>query len=219
MPDTPSIAPTPPASARRGVSAWWRALAIFLLVTLFIAWATSASMVEQLKAQIAHLQTKVAAVAQVQYLSVLLDDRHMPALLVTADTQGSVLQLQRLNEVREGREDSMQLWALDGDKPPRSLGVIASTYKTLQLPAPATALAGVQELAISVEDKGGAAEGRGPRLPYLFKGGLVKKALCAPALGRFAGGKGTQPVGRKRVCWILWDWSRDGARGQRLHRG
>ena len=97
--------------------------------------------------------------------------------LVTADTQGSVLQLQRLNEVREGREDSMQLWALDGDKPPRSLGVIASTYKTLQLPAPATALAGVQELAISVEDKGGAAEGRGPRLPYLFKGGLVKKAL------------------------------------------
>ena len=105
---------------------------------------------------------KVAAVAQVQYLSVLLDDRHMPALLVTADTQGSVLQLQRLNEVREGREDSMQLWALDGDKPPRSLGVIASTYKTLQLPAPATALAGVQELAISVEDKGGAAVGRGP---------------------------------------------------------
>lgn len=177
MPDTPSIAPKPPASARRGVSGWWRALAIFLLVTLFIAWATSASMVEQLKAQIAHLQTKVAAVAQVQYLSVLLDDRHMPALLVTADTQGSVLQLQRLNEVREGREDSMQLWALDGDKPPRSLGVIASTYKTLQLPAPATALAGVQELAISVEDKGGAAEGHGPRLPYLFKGGLVKKAL------------------------------------------
>ena len=177
MPDTPPIAPTPPASARRGVSAWWRALAIFLLVTLFIAWATSASMVEQLKAQIAHLQTKVAAVAQVQYLSVLLDDRHMPALLVTADTQGSVLQLQRLNEVREGREDSMQLWALDGDKPPRSLGVIASTYKTLQLPAPAAALAGVQELAISVEDKVGAAEGHGPRLPYLFKGGLVKKAL------------------------------------------
>ncbi|OYZ44317.1 MAG: hypothetical protein B7Y20_11645 [Acidovorax sp. 16-64-162] len=91
--------------------------------------------------------------------------------LVTADTQGSVLQLQRLNDVREGREDSMQLWALDGDKPPRSLGVIASPYKTLQLPAAATALAGVQELAISVEDK------RGPRLPYLFKGGLVKKAL------------------------------------------
>ena len=57
------------------------------------------------------------------------------------------------------------------------MGVIASTFITVQLPAPATALAGVQELAISVEDKVGAAEGHGPRLPYLFKGGLVKKAL------------------------------------------
>lgn len=178
MPDTPSIVPRPPAPARRGVNAWWRALAIFLMVVLLIAWAASASMVEQLKAQIAHLQAKVTVQAQVQYLSVLLDDKQLPALLVTADAQGSVLQLQRLNEVSEGREDSMQLWALDGDKPPRSLGVIASTYKTLQLPAPTAALAGVHELAISVEDKGGAAEGRGgPRLPYLFKGWLVKKAL------------------------------------------
>jgi hypothetical protein len=55
------------------------------------------------------------------------------------------------------------------------LGVISSTYKTLQLPTPAATLAGVQELAISVEDKGGAAEGRGPRLPYLFKAGWSKR--------------------------------------------
>lgn len=177
MPDSPSITPTSTTPARRAVSAWWRALAIFLMVTLFIAWAASASMLEQLKAQITHLQAKVNGVAQVQYLSVLFDDKKLPALLVTADVQGSVLQLQRLNEVREGREDSMQLWALEGDKPPRSLGVVTSTYKTLQLPASAAALAGVQELAISVEDKGGAAEGQGPRLPYLFKGALVKKAL------------------------------------------
>ena len=177
MPDTPSIPPTSPTPARRAVSAWWRALAIFLLLALFIAWAASASMVEQLKAQITHLQAKVTGVVQVQYLSVLLDRQQQPALLVTADVQGTVLQLQRLNEVREGREDSMQLWALQADKPPRSLGVIASAFKTLQLPAPTAALAGVQALAISVEDKGGAAEGRGPRLPYLFQGGLVQKAL------------------------------------------
>ena len=50
MPDTPSIPPTSPTPARRAVSAWWRALAIFLLLALFIAWAASASMVEQLKA-------------------------------------------------------------------------------------------------------------------------------------------------------------------------
>lgn len=177
MPDTPTTAPTSSTPACRGVSAWWRALAIFLMVVALIAWAASASMLEQLKAQIAHLQAKVSAVAQVQYLSVLLDDKQLPALLVTADVQGSVLQLQRLNEVREGRDDSMQLWALEGDKPPRSLGVVTSAYQTLQLTTATAALAGVQELAISVEDKGGVAEERGPRLPYLFKGALVKKAL------------------------------------------
>ncbi|WP_157764952.1 hypothetical protein [Acidovorax delafieldii] len=55
--------------------------------------------------------------------------------------------------------------------------MIASAYKTLQLPAASAALDGVAELAISVEDPGGAAQGHGPRLPYLFKGALVKKAL------------------------------------------
>lgn len=177
MPDTPTTASTSTTPVRPGVSAWWRALAIALVVVVFIAWATSASMFEQLKAQVAHLQSKVSGVAQVQYLSVLLDEQQQPALLVTADVQGSVLQLQRLNEVREGRDDSMQLWALEGDKPPRSLGVVTSTYKTVQLPAATAALAGVQALAISVEDKGGVAQARGPRLPYLFKGALVKKAL------------------------------------------
>ncbi|WP_051248838.1 anti-sigma factor [Acidovorax sp. JHL-9] len=177
MPDSPSTALASSTPTRRGVSAWWRALAISLMVLALIAWAASASMLEQLKAQIAHLQSKVSVVAQVQYLSVLLDGQQLPALLVTADVQGSMLQLQRLNEVREGRDDSMQLWALEGDKPPRSLGVVTSAYQTLQLPTATAALAGVQELAISVEDKGGVAEARGPRLPYLFRGALVKKAL------------------------------------------
>jgi hypothetical protein len=104
-------------------------------------------MVEQLKAQIGHLQAKVAAVPQIRHLAVLLDDQQQAAMLVTMDPQTSLLQLQRLNEVKEGREDSMQLWALDGDKPPRSLGVIESKYKTLQLPAKEAALAGVGELA------------------------------------------------------------------------
>lgn len=168
---------TSPARASRRVSPWWRALAIFLLLVLLLGWAASASMIEQLKAQIGHLQAKVAAVPQIRHLAVLLDDQQQPAMLVTMDPQTSLLQLQRLNEVKEGREDSMQLWALDGDKPPRSLGVIESKYKTLQLPAKEAALAGVGQLAISVEAKGGVPEAQGPRLPWLFKGALVHKAI------------------------------------------
>ena len=98
-------------------------------------------------------------------------------MLATFDPQERTLQLQRLNTVKEGREDTLQLWALVPGAPPRSLGVLYSAGKTHQLPASDAALATVSQLAISVEDKGGAATDRGPRLPYLFSGALVQKAL------------------------------------------
>jgi len=141
---------TPRSPASRRVSPWWRALAIVLLLALMLGWAASASLYEQLKAQVGHLQTKVANVPQIRHIAVLLDDKGAAAMLVTMDPQTGVLQLQRLNEVKEGREDSMQLWAVKDGQPPRSLGVIESKFKTLQLPAQEAALAGVTELAISV---------------------------------------------------------------------
>jgi len=79
--------------------------------------------------------------------------------------------------VKEGREDTMQLWAVTPGQAPRSLGVLAASGKTHQVPVTETALAPASQLAISVEDKGGVPEGRGPRLPYLFTGALVQKAL------------------------------------------
>ena len=166
-----------PAPASRRVSPWWRALAIFLLLVLLLGWAASASMVEQLKAQIGHLQAKVANVPQIRHIAVLLDDQGAAAMLVTMDPQAGVLQLQRLNEVKEGREDSMQLWAVKDGQAPRSLGVIESKFKTLQLPAKEAALGGVTQLAISVENKGGVPESAGPRLPYLFQGWWIQKAI------------------------------------------
>jgi anti-sigma-K factor RskA len=170
-------APEAPAPVFRRVSSWWRALAIFLVLVMLLGWAAGASMVEQLKAQITHLQGRVATVPQIRHISVLLDDQGTAAMLVTMDPKAGVMQLQRLNEVKEGREDSMQLWAVQAGQAPRSLGVIGSKFKTLQLPAQANALDGMTELAISVEDKGGVAESQGPRLPWLFKGALVQKAI------------------------------------------
>ena len=170
---TPDI-PAPPS---RRVSSWWRALAIFLLLVMLLGWAAGASMIEQLKAQITHLQGRVATVPQIRHIAVLLDDQAAPAMLVTMDPKAGVLQLQRLNEVKEGREDSMQLWAVTAGQAPRSLGVIESKFKTLQLPAQEAALDGVTELAISVENKGGVPQAQGPRLPWLFKGALVLKAI------------------------------------------
>lgn len=155
----------------------WRAATIVCLLLIAIGSATGMSMYEQLMAQIRHLQTKLTTTAQIKYIAVLQDAQQAPALLITLNTQDAALQLQRLNSVAAGPEDSMQLWALPANGQPRSLGVLESAGKTLRLAANDKTLADVAELAISVENKGGAEPGRGPRLPYLFKGAVVQKAL------------------------------------------
>ena len=168
--------PLEPA-ARPRTSKLWLGISVVLALVLLLGAATTASMLEQLKAQIVHLQERLLVTPQVRYVSVLLDAQELPALLVTMDPQAGVLQLQRLNEVKEGREDSMQLCALAAGQAPRSLGVIQSKFKTLQLPAKEAQLTGVTKLAISVENKGGVPEAVGPRLPYLFQGWLIQKAI------------------------------------------
>ena len=120
---------------RRGVSGWWRAATIFCLILLAVALATGMSMFEQFKAQIQHVQGKLKDTGQVKYIAVLQDEKQAPAMLVTMALQDNALQIQRLNAVSEGREDSMQLWALSDGDPVRSLGVLATKGKTLRLPA------------------------------------------------------------------------------------
>ncbi len=175
---TETMPPLPSTTVpRAGVSPWWRAGAITLAVLLATLIAGAASMFEQFKAQIAHQQQQLAQQPHIRTLAVLLDAAQAPALLVTHDPASGVLQLQRLNAVKEGREDSMQLWALRQGQAAQSLGVLASKAGTLTLPASADTLQGVAQLAISVEDKGGVPGERGPRLPYLFQGGVVHKAM------------------------------------------
>ena len=160
-----------------GVSRWWRSATYAFLVVLSIGIATGMSMFEQFKAQIEHLQGQLKNTAQVKYIAVLADDKQTPAMLVTMALQDNAMQVQRLNAVTEGREDTMQLWALSDGDPARSLGVLESKGKTLRLSATERDFASATSLAISVEDKGGVTQAKGPRLPYLFKGAVVQKAL------------------------------------------
>jgi len=164
--------PQPPCHATR-----WRIATIICLILLALAGATGMSMMEQFKAQLAHLQGKLKAVPQLRYVSVLTDDKHQPALLVTFDPQDGFLQIQRLNDVKEGPEDSMQLWALDDRDQPLSLGVITPGLKTAQIRTTDQVLTVAKALAVSVENKGGVEPGRMPRLPYLFNGAVIRKAL------------------------------------------
>ena len=160
-----------------GVSAWWRALSIFLSLVLLIAWAFSASMYEQLKAQIHHLEVKLVEIPQVREIAVLLDDAQAPAMLLTYGSKDQTLQVQRLNDVKEGREQSLHVWAIaDGDTP-RLLGVLTDRYKTQQLDVPTPALKGAQAIGVSVENKDRGPRDGQPMLPWLFKGWLVQKAI------------------------------------------
>ncbi|MFZ4624702.1 MAG: anti-sigma factor domain-containing protein [Rhodoferax sp.] len=167
-----STPPPPPCHVTR-----WRIATIVCLILLAIAAATGMSMMEQFKAQLIHLQTKLKSVPQVKYVAVLLDDQHLPAQLITFDPQDGYLLIQRLNDVKEGQEDSMQLWALDAQQRPLSLGVLTTKIKTAQIPVTDKILSQAQALAISVESKGGVEAGRPPRLPYLFAGALIRKTL------------------------------------------
>jgi anti-sigma-K factor RskA len=134
-------------------------------------------MFEQFTAQVLDLQQKVQRTAQLQYVAVLLDEKNEPAILVTQVSGESALQLQRLKAVVEGGDDSMQLWAVPAQGPARSIGVMAAKLKTLRLPADEHTLTDVPRLAISVENRGGVADAQGPRLPYLFSGTVIRKAL------------------------------------------
>ena len=166
-----------PTQTLRGQGAWWRAATIVCLLAIAIASATGVSMFEQFKAQIHHLQTQLQHTAQIKYIAVLLDDRQAPAMLITLDPQEGALQIQRLNNVTEGRADSMQLWALPANGQPRPLGILESKGKTLRLTATDKTLTDVPQLAISVENKGDTTQHSQPSLPYLFKGAVVQKAL------------------------------------------
>ena len=165
---------TPPSSGPRG---YWRAATIFLALLLLLAVTAGWSMFEQFSAQVRDLQQKVQKTAQLQYVAVLLDDKGEPALLVTQVSGEAALQVQRLNAVVEGGEDTMQLWAVPATGAARSLGLLQAKLKTVRVAADEQTLAQVPTLAISVENKGGVTDRQGPRLPYLFTGHVIRKAI------------------------------------------
>lgn len=168
---------TTPSPKSTSVSAWWRALSIFLALVVLIGWAFSASMYEQLKAQVHHLEAKLVEIPQVREVAMLLDEQQAPAMLLTYDPKNQKLQVQRLNDVKEGREQSLHVWAIAEGDESRLLGVLTDRYKTQQLDVPTQALEGARALGISVENKDRGPRDGKPRQPWLFKGWLVQKAI------------------------------------------
>lgn len=173
MTDTPLPSPEPIPPYTTG----WRLFAIILLVILAVGAASGVGMYEMFNAQIGHLQAKLKNMPQTKYVAVLLDRQQAPGVLVTFDPQDGYLMLQRLTDIKEGPDDSMQLWDNSDRAKPVSLGVLTPKIRTAQLAMTDKALSKISELAISVENRGGVAAGTPPRLPYLYAGAMIQKAL------------------------------------------
>jgi len=168
-------APASPTESPPSPTNGWRLLSIILMMILAVGAASGVSLYEMFGAQITHLQSKLKSAPQVKYVAVLLDAKQQPGILVTLDPQDGFLQLQRLTDIKEGPNDSMQLWA-SSEQTPRSLGVLTPKLRTAQLRISDKALDGVTQLAISVENRGGVEPGTPPLLPYLYTGALIQKA-------------------------------------------
>lgn len=167
---------TPPPPYNWGLQRW-RLATIVSLILLSVAVAAIFSMQEQFKAQIGHMQTKLKSVPQIKYVAVMVDEQHVPAQLITFGAQDGFLQIQRLTDIEEGREQSMQLWALDDSGRALSLGVLTPKLRTAQLATSDKVLSQAVSLAISVEARGGIEQGKAPRQPWLYTGMLIQKTM------------------------------------------
>lgn len=127
-------------------------------------------------AQIASLRQQLQTAPQIQYVSVLSDDRAAASMLVTFDPKNNQLVLQRVGGYQEARDKSLQLWALPPGGRPRSLGVL-SQARLLKLVAREGDVKEIPTLAISLEPLGGVPSETGPTGPVLFKGALIRKDI------------------------------------------
>jgi anti-sigma-K factor RskA len=128
---------------------------------------------EQLSTQTGQLQARLAATPEIQYVSVLADDKSNAAMLVTFDPKNNRLLLKRVGGFQEQPDKSLQLWALPPSGGPQSLGVLGRDA-VLQLASNGAAVREAPTLAISLEPIGGAPAGSGPTGPVLFKGTVIE---------------------------------------------
>lgn len=177
---------TAPGTTPAAAPGWWQSLFVWRSVAAAGVVATVAAVVVGLQvneglraqagAQIAELRQQLQAAPQIQYVAVLADDQSAASMLVTFDPRNNTLVLQRVGGFQEGRDKSLQLWALPPAGAPRSLGVLGQG-PLVKLTAGEADVREVPTLAISLEPLGGVPGAGGPTGPVLFKGSLIQRML------------------------------------------
>jgi anti-sigma-K factor RskA len=105
--------------------------------------------------------------SQTEYVAVLTAEGAKPAFVATVNVEKGTLSIRRVGDAAPA-DKSYELWAVEGDTAPKSLGVVeASLSRAVTVPA-----SGELTLAISLEPKGGSPTGVATG-PILFTGSLV----------------------------------------------
>ncbi len=122
------------------------------------------------------LTERLQSTPQIQYVSVLSDDKQAATMLATFDPTKRTITLKRVGNYQESADKSLQLWALPETGGPKSLGVLGSDA-VVRLTATPNDVQQVPTLAITLEPHGGVPPGSGPTGPVLFKGPLLRTTL------------------------------------------
>lgn len=168
---------TRPANASAG--GWWASLGLWRgasaagALAAVVAVVVGVNVNSRLNGQVGELSAQLAATPEIQYVSVLTDDKAAASLLVTFDPKNKTLVLKRVGAFREQADKSLELWALPPGVAPKSLGVL-NADPVVRLTAAGTDMRQVPTLAITLEPRGGVPPGSGPTGPVLFKGALIE---------------------------------------------
>lgn len=153
---------------------WWRGAAVAGACATLLAVVTGWNLHGQSSAEVARLQAQLHAMPRDAYVAVLHDDKSAASMLVTFDPRNNRLTLQRVGNFRESADQSLQLWAIEPNSGPRSLGVL-NRSELLRLVASEADVRDASALAISLEPRGGVPGSGGPTGPVLFSGTLIQK--------------------------------------------
>lgn len=132
--------------------------------------------VSALGSEVKNLSARLDAAPEIRYVAVLADDKAAASMLVTFDAKHRQLLLKRVGAFQEQADKSLQLWALPESGAPKSMGVMGRDA-ILRMTVDHNDMASVPMMAVTLEAKGGAPEGSGPKGPLLFKGALLQTVL------------------------------------------
>ena len=111
---------------------------------------------------------RTAPVPQSQFVAVLTAEGAKPAFVATVDTLKGTIAVRRV-ATEAPPDKSYELWSIEPNAAPKSLGLLEQVSLSRPLPVAPT---GKATLAISLEPKGGSPTGA-PTGPVVFSGALV----------------------------------------------